>query len=71
MCMTEGVIPYFVHMEKVDTDVDDTEYEIMSMIQLKMLKLIMCNWSWTTEKDQNELILLNLIQQNLIEPDFD
>ena len=29
-------------MEKVDTDVDDTEYEIMSMIQLKMLKLIMC-----------------------------
>ena len=58
-------------MEKVDTDVDDTEYEIMSMIQLKMLKLIMCNWSWTTEKDQNELILLNLIEQNLIEPDFD
>ena len=31
----------------------------------------MCNWSWTTEKDQNELILLNLIEQNLIEPDFD
>ena len=30
-------------MEKVDTDVDDTEYEIMSMIQRKMLKQIMCN----------------------------
>ena len=58
-------------MEKVDTDVDDTEYEIMSMIQQKMLKPIMYKWSRTTEKDQNELILLNLIQQNLMEPKFD
>ena len=31
----------------------------------------MYKWSRTTEKDQNELILLNLIQQNLMEPKFD
>ena len=41
------------------------------MIQQKMLKPIMYKWSRTTEKDQNELILLNLIQQNLMEPKFD
>ena len=42
-------------MEKVDTDVDDTEYEIMSMIQQKMLKL-----SCTNGQEQLKKIKMSL-----------